>query len=145
MTRAGYYQWRTRLGAFHAEVAGQILREVGYEDTVISRVQSLLRKERLKQDPETQLLEDVICLVFLEHYFAEFARGHDEAKLLTILRRTWAKMSERGREAALKLEMPAAARTLVENALSAPPKPPAPGASTTDGPEGPSSGAAWRS
>jgi len=53
--------------------------------------------------PEAQLLEDVICLVFLEHYFAEFAKGHDEEKVIGILRKTWRKMSDRGHEAALKL------------------------------------------
>ena len=101
---------------FHAERAGAILREVGYDGATIGRVQALLRKERLKLDPETQLLEDVIGLVFLENYFAEFAKQHDEPMLLTILRKTWAKMSPRGRQAALGLDLPPAARILVEKA-----------------------------
>ena len=134
MTRAGYHQWRTRLGAFHAEVAGEILRGVGYEEATVLRVQSLLRKERLKQDPDTQLLEDVICLVFLEHYFADFAAEHEEEKLRTILRRTWGKMSERGRESALALPLPEEARALVEKALSGQPPP---GGAATDDPAGP--------
>ena len=134
MTRAGYHQWRTRLGAFHAEVAGEILRGVGYDEATVLRVQSLLRKERLKQDPDTQLLEDVVCLVFLEHYFADFAAEHEEEKLLTILRRTWGKMSERGREAALGLALPEESRALVAKALSGP-RPP--GGEATGGPEGP--------
>src|SRR4051812_40141455 len=58
MTRAGYLQWRTAAGRFHAEEAGKILRELGYEDAVIARVQSLVRKEGLKTDPDTQALED---------------------------------------------------------------------------------------
>src|SRR5262245_41082033 len=67
--RTGYLRWRTDLQKFHAEQAGNILHEVGYDETLIARVQSLLRKQRLKQDPETQTLEDVACLVFLESYF----------------------------------------------------------------------------
>lgn len=100
MDRAGYHKWRTDLGRFHAETAGEILRQVGYGEETIARVQSLLRKERLKADPEVQLLEDVACLVFLDHYFADFARKHDAEKLTDIVRKTWRKMSPRGHEAA---------------------------------------------
>jgi hypothetical protein len=118
MDRAGYHRWRTELGKFHAQTAGQILREVGYDDATISRVQALLRKERLKADPEAQLLEDVICLVFLEFYFAPFSERHDEAKLIGILRRTWAKMSPLGHAAALQLQLPPDKRKLIEKALA---------------------------
>lgn len=120
MTRAGYHQWRTRLGQFHAEVAAGILRDVGYDEATIARVQSLVRKERLKQDAEAQTLEDVVCLVFLESYFADFAKQHDEQKVIGILRKTWRKMSPRGQEFALALPLPAGARSLVEQALSGP-------------------------
>ncbi len=119
MTRAGYHQWRTTLYTFHADAADKILREVGYDDAAIARVRSLLRKERLKADPQTQALEDVACLVFLESYFADFALKHDEQKVIDILRRTWKKMSDRGRAAAMELPLPAEARRLVEKALSA--------------------------
>jgi hypothetical protein len=118
MDRAGYHRWRTDLARMHAERAGQILREVGYDDSTIARVQSLVRKERLKQDPEVQLLEDVICLVFLESYFADFAKQHDEQKVIGILRRTWKKMSPRGQAEALKLPLGPSERTLVERALA---------------------------
>ena len=100
MDRAGYRKWRTDLGKFHAQTAGRILREVGYGDETVARVQALLRKERLKADPEVQLLEDVACLVFLDHYFAEFSKKHDEEKLVDIVGKTWRKMSPRGHEAA---------------------------------------------
>ena len=118
MNRAGYHRWRNDLAAFHAKLAGEILREVGYDEATVGRVQSLLKKERLKEDPEAQLLEDVICLVFLEHYFLEFAGKHDEEKVIGILRKTWRKMSERGHEAALKLPMDESSRKLVQKALS---------------------------
>ncbi len=116
--RAGYHRWRTTLYTFHADTAARILRDVGYDDATIARVRSLLRKERLKADPESQALEDVACLVFLESYFADFAAKHDDEKVITILRRTWAKMSERGRAAALALPLAPGARALVERALA---------------------------
>ena len=119
MDRTGYLRWRTTLAKFHADTAATILRDVGYDDATIRRVQTLLRKESLKRDPEVQCLEDVICLVFLENYFAEFATQHDEAKILDIVQKTWKKMSARGHEVALTLSMSPAARQLVEHALAA--------------------------
>jgi hypothetical protein len=118
MDRAGYHRWRTQLYTFHADAAEKILRDVGYDEQTIARVRSLLRKERLKADPEVQALEDVICLVFLENYFADFAPKHDPQKVIVILRRTWAKMSPKGHAAALALELPPQARQLVEQALA---------------------------
>jgi hypothetical protein len=118
MDRSGYHRWRTRLYDFHADATAEILREVGYDDVTIARVRSLIRKERIKSDPEMQTLEDVICLVFLENYFHEFAQDHDEQKLITILQRTWKKMSERGHAAALELPLGAEDRRIIEKALS---------------------------
>ena len=117
MDRRGYRKWRTELGAFHARTAGEILQDVGYDDGTIARVQALLQKRRLKSDPDVQLLEDVACLVFLEHHFAEFAREHDEQKLIGIVRKTWYKMSPRGHEAALELQLPPDLERLVARAI----------------------------
>ncbi|MEE9140397.1 MAG: DUF4202 domain-containing protein [Alphaproteobacteria bacterium] len=116
--RIGYLKWRKDLQHFHAELAGKILAEAGYDDDTIARVQSLLRKERLKLDPEVQALEDVICLVFLEHYFADFSTQHDEEKVVEIVRKTWKKMSPEGHQAALALKLPPEASALVEKALA---------------------------
>lgn len=105
-TTFGYKQWRTHLKKFHAETAGRILREVGYDDETVAKVQSLLRKEALKLNADTQTLEDVIDLVFLEYYLDDFVKKYsryDEAKLADILRKTWKKMSARGHDAALNL------------------------------------------
>lgn len=118
MDREGYLRWRTELGKYHAQRAGEIMRAAGYDESEASRVGQLIRKQRLKRDPEAQTLEDVICLVFLENYFADFATKHDDAKIIDILRKTWAKMSPRGHAAALELPMPERARALVERALA---------------------------
>jgi endonuclease/exonuclease/phosphatase family metal-dependent hydrolase len=119
--RAGYHRWRTELQQFHAETAGQILRDVGYDNATIARVQSLVKKQGLGTDPEVQLLEDVICLVFLESYFADFSARHDSQKIIGILRKTWAKMSPRARELALGLPLALPQRALIEQALAQPP------------------------
>jgi hypothetical protein len=118
MDRRGYLQWRTALAKFHADTAAAILREVGYEEAMIGRVQSLLRKEGLKHDREVQCLEDVICLVFLESYCADFARQHDAAKMLPIIGKTWEKMSPHGREVARTLDLPQEVHRLIEAALA---------------------------
>jgi hypothetical protein len=115
--RAGYIRWRTTLYDFHAERAAEALRAAGYDDVTIERVRSLIRKENLKSDADAQTLEDVICLVFLEHYFADFARDHDEEKLLKILRKTWKKMSDRGHAAATKLSLGPRELALIAKAL----------------------------
>lgn len=118
MDRAGYHRWRTALAQFHANEAAKILREVGYDDATLARVQSLVRKENLKSDPETQALEDVICLVFLQYEFSDFAAKHEDEKVIHILQRTWKKMSPVGQAAAMKLAMGDRQRSLIRAALS---------------------------
>ena len=116
--RAGYLKWRTDLYKRHGETAGQIMREVGYDDVTIDRVKTLLRKRGLKTDPDVQLLEDVICLVFLQHYFHDFAKKHEDEKLISIIRKTWSKMSERAHEAALALDYAPEDLEMIQRALA---------------------------
>lgn len=118
MNVEGYRKWRADEARSHAETAGRILKDIGYDEEIVLRVQSLVRKEKLKQDPEAQLLEDVTCLVFLENYFAEFAAKHDEKTLLRVLGKTWKKMSATVRETALGLALPPELRALVEKAVA---------------------------
>jgi hypothetical protein len=123
-TPEGYRAWRKRLMDLHAETAARLLRETGYGEDVVTHVQALVRKERLKRDPDSQLLEDVVDLVFLEHYLERFVADHpeyDEVKLADILKKTWAKMSPRGREAALTLvRLPEALEPMVLRAVGGP-------------------------
>ena len=116
--KVGYLRWRKEESLAHASLAGEILQHAGYGENIVKRVQSLVKKERIKHDPEAQTLEDVTCLVFLEHEFPAFASKHDEAKLVDILQKSWAKMSPQGHEAALSLRLPAPLRALVEKALA---------------------------
>jgi hypothetical protein len=115
--RAGYLKWRTDLYKRHGEIAGAIMKDVGYDDDAIGRVKTLLRKRGLKTDPDVQLLEDVICLVFLEHYFHDFAQKHEEEKLIPIVQKTWKKMSDEAQQAALQLDYPPEDLALIRKAL----------------------------
>ncbi len=119
MDRRGYHQWRTALARFHAQTTREIMQDTGYDETTIARVESLLKKTNLKNDPEAQRLEDTACLVFLEHYFSTFAQKHDEKKLIEILQKTWRKMSAQAHKMALTLTFAEADRALIERALSA--------------------------
>ena len=119
MNRNGYRQWRKTLARFHAQEAAKILKAVGYDEETIQRLKRLLLKLRLKLDPEVQLFEDAICLVFLENELSDFAEKHDQEKLISILQKTWKKMSSSGHQAAQELtkRLPAKAGQLVKRAL----------------------------
>lgn len=118
MDRAGYLRWRTTLQRFHAEQSARILREVGYPEPMIRRVQELNLKKGLPRDPEMQVLEDALCLVFLEHQLEELASKTSEEKLLQALARSWKKMSPTGRAAALHLSYPDKLKALLERAIA---------------------------
>jgi hypothetical protein len=116
--RTGYKKWRAELGLFHAKRVGELMQQAGYEEEDIKRAQYLVQKRGLGRDPETQCLEDVICLVFIRHYLEEFATKHDEPKLIDIIQKTWAKMSEQGHAAALRIPLSQPMQTLVGKALT---------------------------
>ena len=119
MTRAGYHSWRTFLKKRQAEQVSQICHDCGFSEARAARVASMIRKENVAQDEETQALEDVACLVFLDDQFEDFKADHDEEKVVRILQKTWGKMSDKGHEQALKIPMSESARSLVEKALAA--------------------------
>ena len=123
MDRAGYHRWRGELKRRHAEWASAILIESGVDAETTARVASLIRKENLKTDAETQTLEDVACLVFLKHYAADFAAKHEHPKMIGIVQKTWRKMSEEGQKAALALPLEASVRAIVDEALAPVAKP----------------------
>ena len=118
MDRQGYLQWRTRLYKFHAQTAGDLMREAGYDEEMIERVMTIVSKKGLKVNPETQLMEDVGDLVFLEHYLSAFAAQHpeySEEKWMLIINKTWQKMSPRAHEFALsgRVKLPEALVPLI--------------------------------
>ncbi|KAI9819939.1 MAG: hypothetical protein M1827_006509 [Pycnora praestabilis] len=118
MNKVGYHAWRTYLKKRQADQASQICLDCGYSQEEAEKVASMIRKENLKKDEETQTLEDVACLVFLDDQFEQFEKEHNEDKIVTILRKTWGKMSEKGHELALQVPMSDRAKELVGKALS---------------------------
>ena len=118
MDRAGYLKWRADLKKFHAEKSGAILREAGYEDETIRRVQDLNLKKHFPADAETRTLEDALCLVFLEFQFADLAAKTAEDKTINALQKSWGKMTEAARAEALKLNYGEREKILLHRALN---------------------------
>ncbi len=122
MDRIGYLQWRKDLYKFHAQTAADLLVQAGYGDEVIDRVKTAVSKKGIKNNPDTQLLEDVSALVFIEHYMLDFANKHpeyDEEKWLDIIRKTWKKMTEQAQQFALAghIELPEPLIPLIQKAV----------------------------
>jgi len=118
MNRVGYLKWREDLKKMHAELTGSILKDFIFEESFIARVQFLIKKKGIKKDIDTQTLEDVICLVFLQYYFENFAAKHPDEKIIDIVQKTWAKMSEKGHKAALKIDFSPKSSELIQKALA---------------------------
>ena len=117
MTRAGYLKWRADLKKFHAEKSGAILREAGCDEATVHRVQDLNLKKNFPADPEARVLEDALCLVFLEFQFAALAARSDDAKMINALQKSWGKMTDAARAEALKLNYGEREKTLLQRAL----------------------------
>ena len=118
MGKAGYLAWRKALGLYHAQLTEEIMAEVGYDSQDIEKTGDIVRKSKLRTNAEAQTLEDVACLVFLSFYFAPFAEKHTEEKIISIVQKTWRKMSPQAHNIALSLTLPPHLGKLVEKALA---------------------------
>lgn len=119
MTRIGYHSWRTFLKKRQAQLVAPILSENGYADEEVMQARAMIEKQGLKEgNPDTQALEDVACLVFLDDQFEAFEKEHDEAKIIKILQKTWVKMSPAGHKLALEMHMAQRSQELVQKALA---------------------------
>ena len=116
--RAGYLRWRTELGRFHSEETAKLLEKVGYDTQTIERVGAIIRKRNLKGDPEVQTHEDVLCLVFLSTQLDMLAGDLETDKLIEVLAKSLNKMSEEGRQQALRLSLNNAQRGILARALT---------------------------
>ncbi|CZT13245.1 related to CYB2-L-lactate dehydrogenase (cytochrome b2) [Rhynchosporium graminicola] len=117
MTKAGYLNWRSFLKKRQADLAAAICIGCNFTKEEAEEVAKLIRKEDLKKNEETQILEDVACLVFLDDQFDAFEKGHDEEKIINILRKTWGKMSDTGHQLALQIPMSESSKDLIGKAL----------------------------
>ncbi len=123
MNKKGYYQWRTNLYQFHADTLATLMQKVDCSKTDIDRAKQAVGKKSLKNNPDTQLLEDVSALVFIEHYMQPFVDKHpeyDEKKWISIILRTWNKVSETGKKFALSgaIKLPEPLIPIITKAIS---------------------------
>lgn len=118
MNRVGYLKWREMLKKMHADLTVEILEQVGFDEQFQERVKKIILKKLIKKNEESQILEDTICLVFLDYYFDEFAAKHPDEKVIDILKKTWVKMSEKGHTAALTIPFSEKSLVLVKQAIS---------------------------
>lgn len=123
MDRKGYHQWRTGLYTFHADTVAGLLQKSGYDDEFIERIKLAVGKKSLKSNPDTQLIEDIAGLVFIEHYMFDFAQKHpeyDEEKWIDIIRKTWRKMSDQAHQFALsgQIVLPEPLLPLIQKAVA---------------------------
>lgn len=118
MNRAGYLKWRVEQGKYHGQKASKAMADNGYDQVSCQQVYDMVRKKSLKSNPDTQLMEDAACLVFLEFQFKEFASGYSDEKIIRIVKKTWAKMSETAHDFALRLDYSDAELALIQRALT---------------------------
>ena len=124
MNRKGYHLWRTKLYTFHADTVAELLQQAGYDDAFIGRVKLAVAKRSLKTNADTQIVEDVAALVFLQFYmldfYKKFSTEYDKDKWIDIIQRTWNKMSPQAHEFALSGEvvLPESLVPLIQEALA---------------------------
>jgi len=121
--RTGYLQWRTHLYKYHADTAGDILSQAGYDEDFIERVKKAVSKKAIKVNADSQLLEDTADLVFMEYYMLDFANKHpeySEEKWIEIIQKTWKKMSKDAQDFVLagKITLPEPLVPLIQKALA---------------------------
>jgi len=117
MDRGGYLRWREELKRFHANTVTGFMREAGYAEDAQERVRSIILKKNLAGDRDVQTIEDALCLVFLETQFGELLAKTPHAKMVDIVRKTWKKMGDKGREAALGLTFSDEQKRILEQAI----------------------------
>ena len=124
MDKKGYHLWRTRLYSFHADTLAALMQQTGYNEDEIGRAKMAVGKKKLKSNADTQMLENIAALTFIEHYMLEFAGKHpeySEEKWIEIIVKTWKKMDEKAQQFALdgKIKLPEPLLPLIQKALGA--------------------------
>lgn len=115
--RVGYLKWRSDLSKFHASKATELMEVAGYDPETCNQVREIILKQKLKLNPDVQTIENALCLVFLEFQFDDLIGKQSEEKMINILRKTWAKMSDPGRNMAHTLDYSETAKSLLGKAL----------------------------
>jgi hypothetical protein len=117
MDRGSYLRWREELKRFHAKTVGEIMSTEGYPEADVEAVRQIILKKNFQTNADAQTIEDALCLVFLETQFEELRQKTADPKMIDIIQKTWKKMSAKGKELALTMELPAAHKALIQQAL----------------------------
>jgi len=115
---SGYLKWRKNLQKFHATALSEIMKSVGYDDESIAQAADLILKKNFSKNPQGQVLEDAVCMVFLQFELAKFAAKTETDKTIHIIQKTWLKMSESAQQIALTLPLAASEERLIKSCLS---------------------------
>jgi hypothetical protein len=118
MDRGGYLRWREELKRFHAKTVGELMAKENYAESEIDAVRQIILKKDFKSNADAQTVEDALCLVFLESQFEELRQKTPDPKMIDIIQKTWKKMSEKGKQVALQMELPANHKELIQKALT---------------------------
>jgi len=118
MDRVGYLSWRSKLKEHHANKTAEIMDKLGYEDVNINHIKEIILRKFLKTNENAQKLEDIASLVFLKYDLASFSKKHSEEKCISILQKTWGKMSDKAHTFALQITYTDEALSLIKKALS---------------------------
>jgi len=123
MDRIGYLKWRKDLYMIQANRAAELMLQAGFGKAEVERARNAVAKKNIKGNPDTQLLEDITDLVFMEHYMLEFVGKHpdySEEKWIDIIQKTWNKMSGSAHQFALSgaIKLPGTLEPLVHKAVS---------------------------
>ncbi|HWV70153.1 MAG TPA: DUF4202 domain-containing protein [Pseudosphingobacterium sp.] len=115
--RVGYLTWRSDLAKHHAQKAIEIMDSLNYDADIIAKVREIVLKKGIKRDRDVQTIENALCLVFLEFQYDDLLQKHSEEKMISILQKTWTKMSEEGQQVALTLPYSDKGKALLNKAL----------------------------
>lgn len=118
--REPYLKWRKDLALHHADITKRLLLQAGYADEQIDRVSQIILKKRIKADADVQVMENALCLVFLEFQYEAFRQKHelDNDKVINILYKSLLKMDAYGHQFALNLSYSNEGAELIQKALS---------------------------
>ncbi len=123
MDRIGYLKWRKDLYKIQANAAAALLQQAGYNSAEVERARNAVAKKNIKGNPDTQLLEDVTDLCFMEYYLLDFVGKHpdySEEKWIEIIQKTWNKMSGNAHSFILagKVKLPESLTVIIMKAVS---------------------------
>ena len=111
------WQWDTHVGSIIYNLNYDLRTDFAPIGLISVNPQLLVARKNFPADDESRVLEDALCLVFLEHQFAALAKKTTEEKLVNAVRKSWEKMTDAARNRALALPLAPAERQLIERAL----------------------------